>query len=181
MKISKRATITVFFLAANVVLAQDSRIGFEGITDGVASGDSVRITYKGGKTVKGKIESIDGNLLRLKGKEVLLETDSIERLQKKRKDPWWNGFLIGAGSGAAGGLIATGTTCHNDSECSAIAGVIFVPAGIGIGMAVGSLIDRSITKYDTVFENSHNSAGLRLRISPEISHEQRGVNVSFAF
>lgn len=181
MKISKWASIPVMILAANMAPAQDSSPGMERLAGKIAAGDNVRITYKSGETVQGKVEGIYGNRLRLKGRGVSLETDSIERLQKKRRDPWWNGFLIGAGSGAAGGLIATASTCHNDSECSAIAGIIFVPAGIGIGMAVGALIDSGITKYDTLYEDGTKSSTLRFQISPDISREQKGVNVSFAF
>jgi hypothetical protein len=68
--------------------------------------------------------------------------------QKNGRDTLWNGMLIGAGVGAAVGmLVAPQAFCgSNDSECAVIVRtVIGLPAiagGIGIGALVDGLVSR---------------------------------------
>jgi hypothetical protein len=65
-----------------------------------------------------------------------------ERAPGGRRDSIWNGTLIGAGVGAAGGAVWGLTTCgSNDSECFAIAGPVGIIGGAGIGVAVGAIAD----------------------------------------
>ncbi|MPZ17666.1 MAG: hypothetical protein GEV06_07125 [Luteitalea sp.] len=62
--------------------------------------------------------------------------------QVRQRDSIWNGVLIGAGVGAAGGFLWAQNICDgNDSECSAIATPVGVLAGAGIGTAVGAIVD----------------------------------------
>jgi hypothetical protein len=67
------------------------------------------------------------------------------------RDPLWNGMLIGAGVGAAAGMLfAPQALCGaHDTECSVIVrAVIGIPAlagGIGIGALVDGLSNRSAT------------------------------------
>jgi hypothetical protein len=60
----------------------------------------------------------------------------------RRRDSVWNGTLIGAGVGAAGGAVWGLKTCgSNDNECFAIAGPVGVIGGAGIGAAIGAIAD----------------------------------------
>jgi hypothetical protein len=60
----------------------------------------------------------------------------------RRRDSVWDGVLIGAGIGAAGGAVWGVTTCGTtDDECFAIAGPAGIITGAGIGAAVGALAD----------------------------------------
>jgi hypothetical protein len=60
----------------------------------------------------------------------------------RRRDSVWNGTLIGAGVGAAGGTIWSLNTCgSNDTECFAIAGPLGIVGGAAIGAAVGAIAD----------------------------------------
>jgi hypothetical protein len=62
--------------------------------------------------------------------------------QSQQRDSVWNGLLIGAGIGAAGGYIWARDICgSNDTECFFIAGPVGVLAGAGIGAAVGAVAD----------------------------------------
>ena len=80
---------------------------------------------------------------------MLPQRESLPALQKvqnratgERRDPVWNGLLIGAGIGAAGGAVWGRQTCgSNDSECFAIAGPVGIISGAGIGAAVGAIAD----------------------------------------
>ena len=59
-----------------------------------------------------------------------------------RRDSVWNGILIGAGVGAAGGAVWGLAICgSSDDECFAIAGPVGIISGAGIGAAVGAIAD----------------------------------------
>jgi hypothetical protein len=65
-----------------------------------------------------------------------------ERASAGRRDSLWNGTLIGAGVGAAGGAVWGLNTCgSNDDECFAIAGPVGIIGGAGIGAVVGAIAD----------------------------------------
>ena len=174
-------TILILLFGGTLTLAQESVFSFEELEKEISIGERVRVIDRSGNIIEGKVETISPDSLTLKGRKAKLPADSIRLLQKKRKDPWWNGFLIGGGAGALGGLLLSKTQCSNDSECSAIATVVFVPAGMAIGMATGALIDRAVTKYDIVYTGNKLSTEHRFQVTPVISREQKGINVSFAF
>ena len=189
MKATGWLTVLILVLGGNRIPAQESELSFDALEQRISIGESVRVIDKSGDIIKGKVEDITPESLLLRGRRSSqlnrgrfdLPVNSIRVIQKKRKDPWWNGFLIGGGAGAVGGLILAKTQCSNDSECSAIARAIFVPAGMAIGMATGALIDRAVTKYDTVFTGDKVSTKQRFRVSPVISGEQKGMSISLAF
>ena len=171
----------ILMLGTNFVLAEESVLSFDEMRNDVEAGDRVRITLKSGDVFQGKVKDISTDSLWIKGREDPLAINSIQLLQKRRHDPWWNGFLIGAGAGAAGGALIAASQCSNDSECAAIARVVYIPAGFGFGMAMGALIDSSISKYDTLFNNNQASDHRRFQISPFVSRDQKGVGISFVF
>jgi hypothetical protein len=80
---------------------------------------------------------------------VLPRPESLPRLLKARdsassgrRDSIWNGLLIGAGIGAAGGAIWGLNVCGTtDDECFAIAGPAGIITGAGIGAAIGAIAD----------------------------------------
>ena len=78
---------------------------FEELEKEISIGESVRVIDKNGDIIKGKVDDISPDSLTLKGRKANLSANSIQVLQKKRKDSWWNGFLIGGGAGALGGLV----------------------------------------------------------------------------
>ena len=179
MKVTGWLTILLFVLGGNMILAQESLLSFDELEKEISVGESVRIIDRSGNIIKGKVEDISSESLLLKGRKsnqldrgrFNLPVNSIRVLQKKRKDLWWNGFLIGGGAGIVAGLILGKTQCHDDPECFANAGVIFIPAGMAIGMATGALIDRAVTKYDTVYTGNKVSTEQRFQVSPVISRE----------
>jgi hypothetical protein len=63
--------------------------------------------------------------------------------QTRERDSLWNGILIGAGVGAAVGmLIAPPAFCgNNDSECAAIVRVAIGLPAIAGGVGIGALVD----------------------------------------
>jgi hypothetical protein len=75
-------------------------------------------------------------------RESLPALEMQDRASGGRGDSVWNGTLIGAGVGAAGGAIWGLNICgSNDTECFAIAGPVGILGGAGIGAAVGAIAD----------------------------------------
>ena len=79
---------------------------------------------------------------------VLPQRKSLPALAKQEgvsggpRDSVWDGTLIGAGFGAAGGAVWGWNTCgSNDNECFAIAGPVGIIGGAAIGAAVGAVAD----------------------------------------
>jgi hypothetical protein len=63
-------------------------------------------------------------------------------VQQRRPDSVWNGALIGAAAGAAGGYFWARNTCGNDDrECFVRAGPAGVLGGAAIGAAIGAVLD----------------------------------------
>jgi hypothetical protein len=60
-----------------------------------------------------------------------------------RSDSVWEGTLIGAAIGGAGGFVWARQICGaDDSECVAIAGPVGILGGAGIGALVGAIADK---------------------------------------
>lgn len=61
---------------------------------------------------------------------------------KTQRDSIWNGLLIGAGAGAAGGYIWARHVCGtSDSECFTISATAGALGGAAIGAAIGAILD----------------------------------------
>jgi hypothetical protein len=67
---------------------------------------------------------------------------TARRAPARRRDPLWNGILIGLGAGIGGGYLWARNTCgSNNRECDFRAYPVGVVAGAGIGAAAGAIID----------------------------------------
>jgi len=65
-----------------------------------------------------------------------------ERASGQRRDSVWNGALIGAAIGAAGGFVWSREECGwNDDECAVYTGLVGIPVGTAIGAAAGAIAD----------------------------------------
>jgi hypothetical protein len=98
---------------------------------------TLRIVAIAGPARKGVLASLvlpqQGSLPALKAQE---------RTPGAQRDSLWNGPLIGAGIGAAGGAVWGLQTCgSNDTESFAIAGPVGILGGAGIGAVVGAIAD----------------------------------------
>ena len=90
--------------------------------------------------------------------------------QTRDRDSLWNGILIGAGVGAAVGmLVAPPAFCgNNDSECATIVRVaIGLPAiagGVGIGALVDGLQSRSPSPQRGFGANRPRISGVQMSV-----------------
>ena len=91
------------------------------------------------------IEWIQPAIARVPSEPVTATTGAPARGRSQRindRDSVWNGLLVGAAIGAAGGYLWARNICgSNDAECFAIAGPVGVLTGAGIGAAVGAIAD----------------------------------------
>jgi|RhiMethySRZTD1v2_1073278.scaffolds.fasta_scaffold1570289_1 hypothetical protein len=84
--------------------------------------------------------------LRAPSRSAAARTPSRTTSRPSRHDSVWNGALIGAGVGAAGGYLWASNLCgSNDAECFSVAGPVGILSGAGIGAAVGAVLD-ALTK-----------------------------------
>ena len=84
--------------------------------------------------------------LRAEGRNAAARTPSKAKRRGNRHDSVWNGALVGAGVGAAGGYLWASNLCgSDDAECFSVAGPVGILSGAGIGAAVGALLD-ALTK-----------------------------------
>jgi hypothetical protein len=132
----------------------------------------------------GRFDSVSGSSLRLSASGKSLREISemtVAEVEKKRHDSVWNGGAIGALIGLGVGAAATVATCGtNDTECSTIATIVFLPTFTGGGLAIGALTDHFIYKYDPIYLQSASDRP-RFRLSPMVSRNEKGVLVSWSF
>src|SRR5688572_28771655 len=147
-------------------------------------GDRVRVTAKDGTITSGRFDSVSDSSLRLNGSGRTprdVPADTISQVSKKRPESAWNGVLIGLAVGVGSGLVATSAVCgSNDSECSAIAALAFIPAFSGGGAAIGAIVDRMYSKYDPVYLQQTSLERRRLYVVPVVSKDVKGIQVSLS-
>ena len=93
--------------------------------------------------------------------------------QKNDRDSLWNGMLIGAGVGAAAGMLfAPQALCgSHDTECAVIVRAAIGLPGLAGGIGIGALIDGLMTRDETVpFGNTR-------AVKPKVS----GVQLTLRF
>ena len=149
---------------------------------GLAPGAIVRITDSSGALVQGKLVGLTPTSIRVKAGRSVKEwrASDILEIQKRHEDTVLDGALIGLGVGIAAGIAtAYGACSHPDSECEAIANVVFIPIGAGGGLAAGALIDRSMHRFDTVFRSRTSARSWFW--APLLSKERKGVTVTVRF
>jgi hypothetical protein len=118
--------------------------------------------------------------MHLRGRTQDVSGATITGIRKRRPDSNLNGTLIGLAAGVGAGFVATNITCSpHDSECSAIATVVFVPIFGAGGAGVGALIDQLIHKYDPIYR-SQTASGPRLHLAPLVSRDMKGARLTMS-
>jgi len=137
-----------------------------------------------GNSVLGKVESISDSSLRLRiygmSREFLEpQIREVTKVSKARVRGAWIGAAIG---GIAGALIGAGISdafcdgCGNQQgQGAAVGGVIGGMYGAGIGF-----IGARKQSLKTVFEATQ-ATPKRIRVSPKLSRETKGVVLAFRF
>jgi len=147
-------------------------------------GDDVRVTDSSGKTIQGRIAGVSMSSLSLAvdGRQQELPEAGIREVRRRRPDLWWNGLLIGAAIGAVVGAVVKERNCGS-TDCGE-GGLVdpgFYVFGAGIGAGAGVLVDLSIRRFDTVFVRPPTASVRSLRLSPVLSKEAKGLELSVRF
>ena len=180
-------------LSMSVLLLFNSTAGlaeqassFEQLQVLVQKGDQVSVTTGDGKVTKGSVEAVSASSLRLVRNRVPIEMAQMDVLEIKKKDPIANGVKMGAfvGAGVGGGLgvLSALFTCGNaDCAPEAVAGVaLSIGFSAGIGAGIGALVDAVSNRNPVVYRAPPRTAA-RIRITPLLSADRKGVRLSLSF
>jgi len=170
------------FVLAEALLAQQPASSLSAVSSQVEKGDHIQVTVSDGSTLRGRYESVADSALRMRlsGRSQEISGAMITGIKKRRPDSNLNGTLIGLAAGLGAAAVATAMTCPNDPECATYAGVLFFPIFGAGGAGVGALLDEMTHKYDPIY-TSQTTGGPRLRFSPIVSRDKKGVRLAMSF
>jgi hypothetical protein len=145
--------------------------------------EPVEIIDTAGAKHKGTVTALSGMTLStvVNGTPRDFLQSQVREIRQVRRDSLVNGALVGLLGGIGAGAIAVRASCGpNDSECAAIASLVFIPTFAAGGIGLGMLTDGLIKKHETVFAGS-SAASRGFHIAPILGKKTAGVSVSFGF
>lgn len=149
------------------------------LTGRLKIGAKITVTDENGQEINGKITvlSASGLALLVDGSERQFKEDQVALVQQRRRDPEWNGALIGAA--ILGGLSSLPLLA--DVECDPSCGaVVAIYAAIGAG--IGLTIDAAVREKRTIFlRPTGGSTSRALSVSPVVTRGGGGVAVGIRF
>lgn len=184
MKLCVYGVLSLVALMPRLALAQQPAESFAVLGSILRIGDAVRVTDSSGKTTQGRITGVSTSSLSVTvdGREQILPETTIQKVTRRRPDPWWNGALIGAAVGAVVGAVVAKQNCGS-TDCGE-GGLVtpgFTLIGAGIGAGAGALVDRFISRFDTVFAGPPPASVRSVRLSPVLSKGTKGLQLSVTF
>jgi hypothetical protein len=177
--VKRFASAALVLLLPGHLHAQDATTSFEDLRHVVNVGDTIVVTDAKGQVIRGQLrrileDSIDIHVPPSAEQRHPLASarqfsrDELSRIEVERRDPLWNGALIGAAVGASpfltfAALRATGSDPPEKADVIA-GGVIFG----ALGALVGSLTDSAIVARRVVFAKQVDDSS-HIRISLYVS------------
>jgi len=157
--------LVLALLAPAVAVAQDARQATPPLVDIGKPGDRLFVTDPTGVEVEGRLLRVspDELVLLVGGTERAFARERIGRVEKR--DPLWNGMLVGAVPGALMGAAFGSFECEPHCGRNVAAGALVVGA---IGAGVGVLIDAGAPGYSPVYGSSVGSPNA-LRVPGPVS------------
>jgi len=185
-RVSSLILFTLAMLMPALARAQEPIQTSQDLRADLRIGDTIRLEGIDGKKVRGTVEDISGESLKLKTRGLSREyrVPQIKEVRRKYNDPIGNGLLkgviIGVVSGAVIGAVISDAFCDGCGNNQAGGAAAFGLLGAGIGAAGGALGDSMTKGYKTVFTAPKTTAN-RLGFSPLLSGEKKGVKLAFRF
>jgi len=143
--------------------------------------EEVIVTEQNGSTLKGNIVEVSSKSVRVRAAGTTLEFDQtqIRNIQRRRKDVWWNGALIGISAGGLTGALLANAACGpRNGECTGNAVPAGLVGGVAIGVTAGALIDFSIKKMEPAFQAPTSlPRPPQIGLSPILTKDRRGLSV----
>jgi hypothetical protein len=180
-------SVFVLVLFGSTAGLAEQASSFEQLQVLVQKGDQVSVTTGDGKVTKGSIEAVSASSLRLVRNRLSIEMAQMDVLEITKKDPIANGVKMGAlvGAGVGGGLGVLGALflCGNtDCALEAVGGVaLSIGLSAGIGAGVGALVDAVSNRNPVVYRARPGTSTGRIRITPLLSADRKGVRLSLSF
>ena len=122
----------------------------------VASGSKLKVKLKSGKTVEGSLNSVSESSISLANKNTTqdIKRDDVRTVhhvvKKSARTPTLIGMAVGAGAGAALGVIGSNDSGFDKVNHAVTAGLTVV--GAFVGAATGYFIGRSGRKKELIYE-----------------------------
>lgn len=162
-----------------VARGQDAARTFDQLRFVLAPGSEIRVVEADGTSVKGTFDGVSGQSLAMtiRGAHVLLDQDTVIRIDERHDDSLANGarngFYVGAGFGLLGSaaILSEGGSPAFLPILTAFYGGI----GAGVGVAIDAMIRTSRTVYDV------HARRASLAVAPVVGRTRKGVAVSVGF
>jgi hypothetical protein len=155
------AIVCGMVVTASPANGQEVATTFEGLRQIVRLDASVLVTDSRGVTHKGRLASLSASSLQLRqgpGPWTAFAERDVNNVAAVRRDPLWNGMMIGFAVGATPVALVGGAASAPASEVAAVA------AGYGtIGLLTGLLIDVVNKESITVYIHPPQSRSPRVR------------------
>lgn len=141
----------------------------------VDSGDSVTVTDTFGRDVEGRVIDISASALslRVRGLRVDLSAAEVSVVRQRHRDSLKNGTLWGLLTGTAvAGIAMQLDQGHPTAE------LIGLSVAAAAGAGIGAMVDAGIQGNRVVYSAKSDR---RVKISPLVSRDRRGVALSLGF
>jgi len=145
----------------------------------VPIGATVYVTGASPAVFKGKLAGVTDDVLTvtLKDGTRSVPAGDLRRVQWQQPDSPLNGILIGAAAGAMHGIY---WLIADPNECTGLCAEDYV--AIGVGAAVGGLIDRAITRRTTVYEApATGGRSTTVALAPLVGGARKGLKIAVRF
>lgn len=180
------ASFVVLFSAGTATAeAQEIASTFDQLRVLVKPGDTVRVADSAGREVTGRIADLSASSLALlvAGTRHELPAADVMTIHQRRRDSLANGakwgFLIGFGVGLLGGLQQGCNAFGCSTDYDVAFGLVNAALTGGLGAGIGVGIDAMISRMQVIYTKA--AAPSAVSVTPMLTHERRGIRVSFAF
>jgi len=169
------AVVLSIVVAASPATGQEITTTFEELRRVVRIDEPVMVTDSAGATHKGRIASLSASSLQLRqgsGPWTAFAERDVNNVSAVRRDPLWNGMIIGFAVGATPVALVGGAASAPASEVAAVA------AGYGtIGLLTGLLIDVVNKQSIPLYIHPPQSRSQRVLLAPIYSPARIGLQL----
>ena len=165
-------------LAASLAEAQNT--SFDRLALLVDPGDTITVTDKDGRRLKGRLLNLSPTTLALQAGGLRHELDGgdISFVRRRESDSLKNGAINGAVTGL--GIVTVPLLIlAGHPDVSPAAAFLALPLYVGVGAGIGAGLDALIENSRVIYKAPPSRR--RLAVSPVLSSERQGLSVSFGF
>ncbi len=164
-----------FLLTGSPAKGQEVATTFDDLRRIARIDESVLVTDSAGATHEGRLASLSASSLQLRqgsGPWTAFTERDVNNVAAVRRDPLWNGIVIGFAAGATPVALVGGAASARGSEVAAVA------AGYGtIGLLTGLLIDVVNKESITLYVHPQQSRPSRVLLAPLYSPGRLGLQL----